>query len=136
MKIFLHTNVAKQAGYLARGDKLLASKLQKNSHMHNLQNTTPAINNCPPHRVHLHPPSSQPAPSPPERRSLGGGRYNRAAPLGLGSNSLAYRYDNVFVRSGVKMGTTWLSRVLVLLLYDKRKRDKRDNNGCADNDSG
>ena len=50
-------------------------------------------------------------------------------PPGLGSNPLAYRYDNVVVSSGVKMGTTWLPRVLLLLLYDKRKRDKRDNRG-------
>ena len=35
--------------------------------------------------------------------------------------------------SGVKMGTTWLSRVLVLLLHDKRERNKRNNDGGADN---
>ena len=64
---------------------------------------------------------------------LGGGRCNRATPLELGSNPLAYRYDDVVVSSGVKMGTMWLSRVLVLLLYNKRERNNCDNNGGADN---
>ncbi len=57
-------------------------------------------------------------------------------PQDLGSNPLAYRYDNVVVSSGVKLGTTWLSRVLVLLLYNKRKHDEHDNNGGADNGGG
>jgi hypothetical protein len=106
------------------------------SHMHNLQNTTPAITDRPPRRVHLHPPSSQHAPSPPEQQSLGGGRCDCAAPLGLGSNPLAYQYDDVVVSSSMKMGTTWLPRVLMLLLYDKPERNERDNDGRADNDGG
>ena len=105
--------------------------------MHNLRNTTLAINNHPPPpRVHLHPPSSQPAPSPPEQRLLGGGHCDCAAPPGLGSNPFAYRYDDVVVSSGVKMGSTWLSRVLLLLLYNERERNKRDNDGSADNNGG
>jgi hypothetical protein len=50
-------------------------------------------------------------------------------PPGLGSNPLAYRYNDIVVSSGVKMGTTWLSRVLMLLLKDKSEHDKRDNDG-------
>ena len=67
---------------------------------------------------------------------MGRGRCNRAAPLGLGSNPLAHQYDDVIVSSGVKMGTTWLLRVLVLLLYDKRERDERNNDGSLDNGGG
>ncbi len=49
-------------------------------------------------------------------------------------NPLAYQYnDTIAMSSGMKMGTTWLSRVLVLLLYDKRKRNKHDNDGGGDN---
>ncbi len=58
---------------------------------------------------------------------LGGGCCNHAAPPGLGLNPLAHWYKDVVVSSGMKMGTMWLSRVLVLLLYDERERDKRDN---------
>ena len=48
----------------------------------------------------------------------------------------SHRYDDVNVSSGEKMGTMWLSRVLVLLLYDKREHNERDNNGGVDNGSG
>ena len=47
-------------------------------------------------------------------------------------NPLAHRYDNV-VSSGMKMGTTWLLRVLMLLLYNKREHHKCNDNGGADN---
>ena len=53
--------------------------------------------------------------------------------MGLGSNPLAHQYNNVVVSSGMKMGTMLLSRVLVLLLYDKRKRNKCNDNGGGDN---
>ena len=56
--------------------------------------------------------------------------------MGLGSNPLAHQYNNVVVSTGLKMGNMWLSRVLVLLLYNKRKCDKRVNNGGADDGGG
>ena len=57
-------------------------------------------------------------------------------PHGTWLKSLAHRYNDVLLSSGVKMGTMLLSRVLVLLLYDERERDKRDNDGGAVNSGG
>ena len=34
------------------------------------------------------------------------------------------------------MGTTWLSRVLVLLLYDEHEHNKPSDNGGVDNGDG
>ena len=56
--------------------------------------------------------------------------------MGLGLNPLAHRYNDAVVSSSVKMGTKLLSRVLVLLLYNKRECNKCDNNSGADNGGG
>ena len=53
--------------------------------------------------------------------------------MGLGSNPLAHWYNDVVVSISMKMGTTLLLRVLVLLLYDKRECNERNDNGGADN---
>ncbi len=92
-----------------------------------------------------------PPPPPPHPTSS-----SENAPPGLGSNPPIYRYgdenlpvpwwfnpstallyrdldlfdDDVVVSSGVKMGTTWLSRILVRLMYD----DEGGGNDECDND--
>ena len=44
--------------------------------------------------------------------------------------------EDVVVSSGVKMGTTWLARVLVSLLYDDDDDDDENENDECDNDGG